>query len=217
MRTKTLLIAAAALAAGVFASQAQSNVYSANVVGYVNSTVPSTYVLLATPLDNNGSNDLNSLLPSLPNKAAVQVWNGTGFTTANKSGSPSVWTPDLVVPPGTGFFVKLNSGSITNPFVGQVLVNNGGSVTNSLPGGQYALVGSPIPYSDNLDDTNNLLGLLGMPNKSAIQIWNGSSYTTVNKSGSPSTWTPDQTITPGEGFFIKVNATTNWVQNLNLQ
>src|SRR5215475_1208779 len=56
MRTKTLLLSAVALAAGVLASQAQSNVYSANVVGYVNLPVPvSTLVLAATPLDNNGS------------------------------------------------------------------------------------------------------------------------------------------------------------------
>lgn len=216
MRTKTLLLSAAALVAGVFASQAQSNVYSANVVGYVNSTVTSSYNLVATPLDNNGSNDLNSLLGSLPNKSTVQTWNGTGFTIANKSGSPSVWSPDTVVPPGTGFFIKLGSGSITNPFVGQVLVNNGGSVTNNLPA-SYTLVGSPIPYADDLNDTNNYLGLLNMPNKSTIQVWNGTGYTIINKSGSPSTWSPDQTIQPGQGFFIKVSSPSSWVQSLNLQ
>ncbi len=40
MRTKTLLIAAAALAAAVTSSQAQSTVYSQNIVGYVNQVLP---------------------------------------------------------------------------------------------------------------------------------------------------------------------------------
>jgi hypothetical protein len=38
MKSKTLLIAAAALVAGVITSEAQ--VYSANIVGYVNVTLP---------------------------------------------------------------------------------------------------------------------------------------------------------------------------------
>src|SRR5207249_3273515 len=40
MRTKTLLAAAAMLAAGFASSMAQSNVYSLNVVGYVNRVIP---------------------------------------------------------------------------------------------------------------------------------------------------------------------------------
>ena len=38
MRTKTLLIAAAALAAGILSSSAQT--YSQNIVGYVNQVLP---------------------------------------------------------------------------------------------------------------------------------------------------------------------------------
>ena len=75
MRTKTLLLSAAALVAGALGSQAQSNVYSANVVGYVSVPLPaSTFVLAATPLDA-GTNDLNTLLAALPNKSSAQVWN----------------------------------------------------------------------------------------------------------------------------------------------
>ncbi len=63
MKTKTLLIAAAALAAGVISSQAQ--VYSANIVGYANVVCPaSTLVLLANPLDN-GTNTANDVFASL--------------------------------------------------------------------------------------------------------------------------------------------------------
>src|SRR6185312_1695742 len=64
MRTKTLLLASAALVAGVVASQAQSNVFSANIVGYVSVTnAANQYVVLANPLDN-GTNDITGLLPT---------------------------------------------------------------------------------------------------------------------------------------------------------
>jgi hypothetical protein len=60
MRTKTLLLSAAAMAAGLVSSVAQSNVYSVNVVGYVNQVLPAgTLVAVANPLDN-GTNTLDS-------------------------------------------------------------------------------------------------------------------------------------------------------------
>jgi len=208
MRTKTLLIAAAALAVGLVTSQAQ--VYS-GIVGYVNAGVTNSYVLLNNPLDN-GTNDLNSLLSSLPNKSIVQVWNGTSFTASSKGGNPSVWTPNLTVPVGAGFFVKLNSGGTNVTFVGSVVVASGGGTTNvSLPP-TYVLVGSPIPYSTDLNDTN--LGLNVLPNKSIIQIWNGSSYVASSKGGNPSVWSPDQTLSAGQGFFVQSKTATNWVQTL---
>ncbi len=65
MRTKTLLIAAAALAATVISSEAQ--VYSANVVGYVNVVLQGGYNLEANPFDDGNGNHLTNLInPSLP-------------------------------------------------------------------------------------------------------------------------------------------------------
>src|SRR5665213_3609351 len=128
MRTKTLLIAAAALVAGIATSNAQ--VYSQNVVGYVNVTVPAnTLVLTANPLDD-GTNTTTSLGAALPNKSQIQIWNGSGFTATSKAGG--VWSPNLSIPVGTGFFVK-SPTAITNTFVGNVIVPSGGSGTNALP------------------------------------------------------------------------------------
>ena len=53
MRTKTLLIAAAALAVGITSSEAQ--VYSQNVVGYVNMTVPAGHYQIVGNQLINGS------------------------------------------------------------------------------------------------------------------------------------------------------------------
>jgi len=110
MRTKNLLLSAAALVAGALSAQAQSNVYSVNVVGYVNAPVAgnSAFTLLANPL-SDGTNTIASLGAALPNKTTVQVWNGSGFTGTSKAGG--AWgNPALPIPPGTGFFRSNSCG-----------------------------------------------------------------------------------------------------------
>jgi hypothetical protein len=210
MRTKTLLIAAAALVAGVISSEAQP-VYSANIVGYVNVVLPAgQFALVSNPLDD-GTNTTTSLGANLPNKSVIEVWNGSGFTVANKAGG--VWTPDLSIPVGTGFFVNAKT-AVTNPFVGNVAVQVGASTTNSIPGGVFALVGGAIPFAGDLNDTNVAVGPV-LPNKSIIEVWNGSGFTVANKAGG--VWTPDLTLLPGQGFFILAKSATNWVQTLPAQ
>jgi hypothetical protein len=205
MRTKTLLIAAAALAATVISSEAQ--VYS-GVVGYVNVVLPAgQFALVANPLDD-GTNTTTSLGAALANKSAIEIWNGTGFTTANKAGG--VWSPDLSIPPGTGFFV-LSKTAITNTFVGAVDTAFGGSTTNPIPAGVFVLAGSTIPFTGDLNDTNLNLGPT-LANKSAVETWNGNGFTTANKAGG--VWTPNLTLSVGQGFFILSKTATNWDQTL---
>src|ERR1041385_5044775 len=56
MRTKTLLLAAALTAAGLATSLAQSNVYSLNVVGYVNVNVAGNkFNMMSAPLNFTGA------------------------------------------------------------------------------------------------------------------------------------------------------------------
>jgi len=209
MRTKTLLLSAVAVAAGILSSQAQSNVFSANVVGYVTVTnAANQYALYALPLDS-GSNTLSGLFPTSPTGATILIWNGAGYNTSTKT--PTTWAPNPTLVPGQGFFYRANANG-TNTFVGSVAVQNGGSITNSFTGGIYALVGSPIPYTDTLAGTNlNLQVGTG----STLLIWNGSSFVTSTKT--PTSWAPNSTVTPGQGFFVRTTANTNWVQTLNLQ
>jgi len=110
------------------------------------------------------------------------------------------------------FFVKFPANG-TNTFVGSIIAPNGGSVTNSFTANVYALVGSPIPYTDNLTGTNLNLNIL--PNTSQVLIWNGASYVTAQKSFG--NWNTNLTIVPGQGFFVKSSVNTNWVQTLNVQ
>jgi hypothetical protein len=222
MRTKILLAAAAALAAGVVASNAQ--VYSANVVGYANVTLTGNggLVLLANPFDDgNGNQSTNLLNNALPKKSQILTWNGAGFNSIQKSATG--WPSSVVLAPGTGFFVQnggVGSGApdLTNTFVGNVAVNSGGSVTNAEPLG-FTLQGSVIPYAGNLAN-NGLAG--GDPNldyggpltkKSQILTWNGTGYNSVQKGAT--TWGGTASVTVGQGFFINnVNGpATNTVQN----
>jgi len=79
---KTLLIAAAALAASVISSQAQ--VYSQNIVGYVNSKITgnNSLTLINNPLlEVNGAvtNDAEAVLTSMIGGEVLYVWNGASF------------------------------------------------------------------------------------------------------------------------------------------
>jgi hypothetical protein len=207
---KTLLIAAAALVAATVSSEAQ--VYSANIVGYVNATCPaSTQVLLSNPLDD-GTNHANDVLGSLPNKSTIQVWNGTGFTGYTKSATGFAGNPAL--PVGGGFFVNSVS-PFTNTFVGNVVPNPGGNTaTNALPAGVQVLVGSILPVGGNFNDvgTNNFNLTASLPNKSTVQLWNGAGFTGYTKSATGFAGNP--AYSPAQGFFVNSVSAANWVQTL---
>jgi hypothetical protein len=94
---KTLLIAAAALVAGIISTTAQAqNVYSQNVVGYVNQTIPAGGFQIVGNQMINGSDanqtnmDINACLvngfvsspndpPSSSSNSVIYVWNGSGY------------------------------------------------------------------------------------------------------------------------------------------
>jgi hypothetical protein len=225
MKSKTLLIAAAALVAGVISSEAQ--VYSVNVVGYANVSLvgQGKYTLVSNPFDDGNGNQLTNLVASLPGGSQVLAWNGASFVSYNNVAG--VWQANTQLPPGVGFFVKNGkvSGSfpnITNVFVGNVVVNSGGSVTNSVPVG-YTLWGSPIPYAGVLCTSGSASGdatlNVGAPLPAASQIltWNvgTQSYTSASKVGG--IWNNTLTAGVGDGFFQrnKNGPTATWVQTAN--
>ena len=164
MRTKTLLATAAALAAAVTYSQAQSTVYSLNVVGYVNLSIPAnSLVMVANQLDT-GSNTLDNVFQSgmVSGATFALEWNGTGYNKYvyyNCADSPlsfAGWynlANQLVgatnyLQPGQGLFLQnQSSGTETIPTVGQVIQ---GTNTYSVASGNnifsipQPLAGTPI-------------------------------------------------------------------------
>ena len=230
MRTKILLAAAAALALGISASNAQ--VYSANVVGYANVVLAGNgaYTLVANPFDDGNGNQLTNILNSaLPNGSQVLTWDPiTTYTTYQKGGTAHAWLTQTNLPPGVGFFVRngnIGSGapSVTNTFVGSVIVNTGNSVTNQVALG-YTLQASPIPYAGNVaingqtgGDTNMNFGAV-VGNGSQILTWDPvTTYTTAQKGGTAHVWLSTATVGVGQGFFIynKNGPATNVVETFN--
>jgi hypothetical protein len=217
---KTLLIAAAALVAGVISSEAQ--VYSANIVGYVNQVFTNGVLeLVSNPMDN-GTNTANDVLAGLPNTSSIQLWNGSGFVVYTKTSAGFTQGGVANNPPlpvGQGFFVKAKT-LYTNTYVGNVVPSPGGQSSIGLTNGILELVGSVLPVGGNFNDvgTNTLNLIATLPNTSSIQLWNGSTFVVYTKTsagftqgGVPS----NPPYTAALGFFVKAKTATNWVQNLS--
>jgi len=202
MRTKALLAAATMLAAGLATSLAQSNVYSLNVVGYVNKPLTAGFNLIANPL-NNGTNSLSSLFPSAGFGDTVFTYNPAGgtFTSSLYLGS---WDPNLVIAPGQGFWYGANA-AMTNTFVGEVMQ---GSLTNPIPLG-FSLKSSQVPQADTLGNLNFPAGF-----GDTVFFFRGGAFFSSLYLGS---WDPDLTVGIGEGFWIGANAAANWVRNFTVQ
>ena len=195
---KTLLIAAAALAASVISSQAQ--VYSQNIVGYANvpTTSSGTPYLITVPFKIGVTNGANEVFGNtLPSGSSLLLWNGLGYNTViydNSDpagfGTSVVWyagddaTPvnPPLLPTGKGFFLVPN-GPVTNTFAGTVSVNVGTSNILSLPSsGTPYLVSSVVPYAGAVTNGTSSTGgpnLNNLPTGSSLLIWNGLGYNTV--------------------------------------
>jgi len=221
MRTKTLLIAAAALAATVISSQAQ--VYS-GIVGYVTIvTTNGQQTLISNPLDLDGVDNITNVLSGVPKGTIVQVWNGAGFTGVSRAlfgaGAWSANAATTFLLPGQGFFINTPQ-TTTNTFVGSIPNGYPGTNTIVLNANVLQLVASPVPLSGTITnavdqgaDALNLGSVL--PKGTVIQIWNGSGYTGYSRAlFGAGTWNGNPTIGIGQGFFIKSPTTTNWVQTL---
>lgn len=221
MKAKTLLVAAAALAAATISSQAQ--VYSQNIVGYVNVVTPAgANALICNPLDLDGVNNITNVLANAPKGVQCQLWNGSGYTVVGKSSfGAGAWTANAAstfIPPGTGFFIKTPT-AFTNTFVGSVLPASSGTNSLSIPANVITLVGSVLPVAGSItnavDQGVGTLNLANMPKGTQIQMWNGSGYDVVGRgSFGAGLWTANPTISVGQAFFIKSPTATNWVQSL---
>jgi hypothetical protein len=173
MRTKALLIAAAALAAGVVSTQAQ--VYSQNIVGYVNQPLPVGYNNVALPLTISAGNTLTNILVNTVNPstgsgpydgATVYTWNGSSYTiftldsgqiTGVGNAQDTAAVPSPTINPGTLIYLNNNTGiGLTNTVVGTVQVSGVatgsqtvGVTTNNLPLG-YSFVSSILPIGGGI-------------------------------------------------------------------
>jgi len=221
---------AAALAAGVISSQAQGTVYSQNVVGYVNLSLPAgSLTMVANQLDT-GSNTLDNVFQGTgltSQKTTILSWNGSAYnkyTYLNCNDSPSTpgragfwWqvTPTTsyevgatnYLQPGQGVFMQ--NGTVTTatvPTVGQV-----------VQGTNYYTIGTglniysiPQPLAGISIDSPQVNFPVTSQKTTYLQ-WTGSAYTKytyLNCNDSPST--------PGmAGFWYQPTPTTYIYEDTN--
>jgi len=212
MRTKTLLLAAALTAAGIASIQAQSNVYSINVVGYANVTIPANaFGLIANPL-NNTNNTIGNLIANPSPGTKFYKYNG-GYTVYTFDADDLVWTPDAnaTLAPGEGGFVRNFGGTpMTLTFVGEVLQGN---LTNNVPNG-YSIRSSKVPQTGGV---TSLLNYQPAPGDKVYKYAGG--YTVHTFDADDLVWTPSEpVINVGESFFsLRFSGGTDWVRTFSVQ
>lgn len=166
MKSKTLLIAAAALAAGIITSEAQ--VYSQNVVGYVNNTIPgnNALTLIANPLTGpNGTNGAEQVLTGMTGGENLFAWNGHGYYVYSYFG-PGVGT-------GLGYpsdFTDPNGGT-ASAVPGDVYDS-----TDVLYWTQVPVVGQGVGFfiqNPNTTFTNTYVGTVVLQNTNTPVVLSG--------------------------------------------
>jgi len=198
------------------------NVYSLNVVGYVNVSVNTGFNMISNPLDDGAGNIMDNLIPTTADSSSVYKYSGGAYTTGNYIDGIG-WDDSgtITLPPGQGFWFQ--AGSATNiTFVGTVVQ---GTTTNSMSTG-FNMLASVAPVAKQLgyaiadgDPSTNTWHFPVLDGDSAYTYTSGA-YTTFNYIGGLG-W-DDMTgegpnIGVGQGFWIQRSAVGAWVQTFTVQ
>jgi hypothetical protein len=240
MRTKTLLLAAATIVAGLVSSQADT-VYSQNVVGYINVTLAAhSFKLVANQLDLSPSNDVNSVLATgmVSGETQLYLWNGTGYkpftyyNAVDVAPSPAGWYDSGGIistnsfGPGQGAFLQNPGASpMTATFVGTV---RQGTNNTAIALG-FNLYSIAYPVATNIDSFPATSG------QDQYYHWNGTGYASpltyynaADVAPAPAGWydsggtlqSTNASYMPivGESFFLQhFGSPTNWTTVFTVQ
>jgi len=233
MRTKTLLIAAAALAAGLMVSSAQT--YSQNVVGYVNLNLGTGFNMVANQLDADGTGTNNTIQGvfsnSLPPGSYVYKYVDNGWVVSSYAksghgtGATTNWDSNgiLSANPGEGLFVQVPS-PVTASVVGIVL-QGALSNPNIPPAGGFCLLSAQVPIAGDITTNLDYIPQLN----DYVFLWNPAdnggqggfdSYSYAKSghgTGAVTNWSPSLQIGVGQGLFLDTSAGSSWPVTFNVQ
>jgi hypothetical protein len=205
---------------------AQSNVYSLNVVGYVNT--PSvggfSFNMLANPL-NNANNGITNLFQNVNDGDQILFWNTTlqdvDPTVYTYSQFAHTWDGNRIVKPGEGFFYLNTGNNFTNTFVGEVIQ---GSYTNPVPvkgNFSFNFLASSVPLGGSF--TNAIAGFTPSDGDQ-VSVWNTTLQdvdpTVATYSAFAHAWdNPNIPVAPGNGLlYLGTGPDINqWVRNFTVQ
>jgi hypothetical protein len=210
MRTKLLLSAAVLGVAGMIAASAQ--VYSVNVVGYVNLDLTAGFNLVANPLNNTTGNDLNTIMPLGDAAIGTTVFRYVGgvFEESTYLGSAAGWLPNVSLAPGEGVFVNIAQPA-TVTFVGEVLQ---GADSNMEVGAGLTLLGSKVPQAASLESTGfpaevgDTVFFFRADAPGAAKSYKDSTFV--------GTFIPEAVPAVGEGFWVSKANAGSWTRNFQV-
>ena len=213
------MLCAAALAASLASSMAQ-NVYSLNVVGYYNVTIPPNGLYMIANQLNTTNNTLDSLLPSVADGSGFFKYNGGYAAYAYDATIPGWTTTGITLNPGEAAFFRDTvggSGQVLT-FVGEVLQNTSPGLVNTLPIGN-SIRSSMVPQAGRATADLAIPGEDG----DGLFIFNGG-YAAYAYDATIPGWTSADPGGPiiqvGQGFFYKKLAggvSTSWVRSFTVQ
>ena len=221
MRTKALLCAAA-LAAGAATSMAQ-NVYSLNVVGYINLTLQPGFNLVANQLDYDGYMTNNTITnvfgtTNLIANSAVYSFDpiAGSFNIANFV--RGTWKGDWMdgnaaLTPGKGVFVfNADVNPVTITTVGTVIQ---GSNNIPLVAG-FQIVSSIAPVAGDLQTNLNYTPTVGDTVYQFDPVGQGYSVNQyISRSGGK--WSPARPVlNVSDAIFLQPVNATNWIQTFTV-
>jgi hypothetical protein len=224
MRTKALLLGAVIGALTLATSNAQ--VYSVNIVGYVNVTIPAgpAFKMIQNPLDCKvaGGNTIANIWATPPNAVTIYQWDPTTVPPRYKINNYDVdfgWdNPDTLYAPGEGFFVynPVGAPSFNVTFVGDVMT---GDLSLPVYTG-FTMAGSKVPQAGLMQSE---LNYVPGPEAESIYFWDP---TAVPPRYKITTWDSDFLWDPGEpqlnvgdAVFIyrPAPSTKAWTRTFNVQ
>ncbi len=208
------------------------NVYSLNVVGYVNIPLIEGFQLIANQLDFDGTGTNNTTVNVLgtntvPVGTTVYTWSGTKYNIASLAKSKTgvvAWNATNTLAPGEGAWVNVPTGGLTGTSsnlttVGQV--DQGALVNTHVPAaGGYSLVSSMIPLAGGLQ---TVLGYSNPQVGDQVYQWSITQGKYVINSFTKSktgvlAWTPaEPSIAVGEGFWLNSQAGGVWSNYFTVQ
>jgi len=193
---------------------AQSNVYSLNVVGYYNITIPGNKLALIANQFNTTNNTLGALIPAPPVNTIFYKWTtGSGYTLYQFAEFDLVWYPDSLATlnPGEGGLMRNPGGTdMTLTFVGEVPQ---GALANPIPNG-YSIRSSQVPQAGDI----NSLGFPAVPNDIVYKWFPASGYTLYQFDEFDLVWYPSvPVVSVGESLFVSKVGAATWTRNFTVQ
>jgi len=216
---------AALTAAGALTSTAQ--VFSVNMVGYINLTIPPGFSLIANQLNNTPDNKFSTLFPTATtaNNIIIYKFNNALNAFDQDQLSGGVWSAggNGTLNPGEGAFIFVpGASSFTATFVGEVQT---GTSTVHQPLG-FAIISSVIPQQGRVYDVSapgDGQVDLGNGVPSSGQIWYQfvNSLNAYNQNQYSGGWSvePGPLLNVGESAFVfttGVGGVHDWTRTFNV-